>query len=136
MIVPPAPPQYHGHTKHSPKTVLLAKTMYDGGWTPTQIRRYIGGLGLTVPAESTIRRWCIPAEAAAAAQAAKLCNRRRRAVRARIIELRFEVRLSAAAIVRLVRHDHGKEASWVNLDSVNRIVAEHESGPTDESRFG
>lgn len=127
MIVPAAPPQDRRHVQHAPKTIALAVAMYDGGWTPTQIRRYIGGQGLPVPAESTIRRWCIPAEAAASAQATKLANQRRRAVKRRIIELRFDVRIPIAGIVRIVRHDHGQEAAWVTVEAVNRIVDEHQA---------
>ncbi len=126
---PEAPPQDHRHVRHSPRTIAMARRMYGTGdsWTPTQIRRYIGGKGLPIPSESTIRRWLIPAQAAASAEAAKLANRRRRAVKARIVELRFEVGLSYAAIARLIRHDHGIEARAVDRETVKAICDEHEA---------
>lgn len=126
-MVPAPPTQNHRHTRHTPKTIALAQQLYAGGWTPTQIRRYIAKRGGPMPSESTVRRWVIPAEAAAAAQAAKLANRRRRAVKARVIELRHEVGLTRTAIAKLIRHDHGLEARWVDRAAVQRILDEHEA---------
>lgn len=127
--IPPAPPRDRRHVRHSPRTIALARRMYGDGdaWTPTQIRRYLGTQGVPVPSESTLRRWVIPAEAEASRQAAALANRRRRAIRARIVELRFEVGLSHVAIARLVRHDHGVEAEHVDFALVKRVCAEHEA---------
>ncbi len=124
---PVAPPRDHRHVRHSPRTIAMARRMYGDGttWTPTQIRRYLARQGLPVPSESTLRRWLIPAEAAASQHAAKMANRRRRAVRARIIELRFEVGLSYSAIARLIRHDHGVEAQGVDRAAVKLICDEH-----------
>ncbi len=136
-MTPQAPPRDHRHVRHSPRTVALVRRMYGDGdsWTPTQIRRYLAQQGLPVPSESTLRGWLIPSERAAQAQAAKLANRRRRAVRARVIELRHEVRLPVRTIVRLVQHDHGVEARWVDVEAVQRILAEHEAAAKPGARI-
>lgn len=55
------PPRSRKKVQHSTATMQLARTMYAGGWTPTQIRRYLvnlmeGG----APSLSTVRTWVVP----------------------------------------------------------------------------
>lgn len=43
-------------------TVMLARRLYAGSWSPTQIRRHLADQGIDV-AVTTIRGWVIPGEA-------------------------------------------------------------------------
>ena len=111
MTLPTSPPpRDHRHTRHSPKTIALARRMYGDGdaWTPTQIMRYIEAQGIRpVPTEGTVRRWVIPA----VAEAHRAANARSMRTSRAAARDRDDVDLETVAAERLARfrvlHDAG-----------------------------
>jgi hypothetical protein len=61
--VPAPPARDRRQSKHSPRTIALARQLYGDGdsWTPTQIVRYLERNGVQpVPTLGTVRRWVVP----------------------------------------------------------------------------
>lgn len=94
MSVPTPPIQHARQRRHSTQTMATAQRMHAAGWTPTQLVRYFAGQDLAV-AESTVRRWVIPAEAEGQREHNRACGRARRA--------RGPAALSMVAVMRHAR---------------------------------